>query len=189
MATETRAQITVEEYERLALAEPDRKWELRDGFPHEKPPMTFDHNWLALKLGHFLLSQLDWAAFQVRVDAGRVRRPGATYVIPDVFVFPTDLAIPLRGRPDVLEVYNQPLPLIVEVWSPSTGVYDVEKKLAIYMERGDAEIWLIHPFERTLTAWRRLPDGNYEETVHRQGTVSLAALPDVEIDLAALFAD
>ena len=32
MAIETRTQISGEMYERLALAEPDRKWELRDGF-------------------------------------------------------------------------------------------------------------------------------------------------------------
>ena len=35
-----------EAYERLALAEPDRKWELRDGVLREKPGMTAAHNWL-----------------------------------------------------------------------------------------------------------------------------------------------
>ena len=49
------------------------------------------------------------------------------------------------------------------------------------------EIWRIHPYERTLTAWRRLPDGSYDETVHHEGVVSPTALPGVEIDLAALF--
>jgi hypothetical protein len=38
MAIETR--INGETYERLALAEPDRKWELRDGHLREKPAMT-----------------------------------------------------------------------------------------------------------------------------------------------------
>ena len=44
MAIETR--ISDETYERLALAEPDRKWELRDGVLREKPGMTAAHNWL-----------------------------------------------------------------------------------------------------------------------------------------------
>ena len=94
---------------------------------------------------------------------------------------------PLLDLHDVLEVYDQPLPLVVEVWSRSTGDYDVEEKLAVYQQRGDLEIWRIHPYERTLTAWRRQPDGSYDETIHREGVVSPTALPGVEIDLAALF--
>ena len=79
---------------------------------------------------------------------------------------------PLLDQQDVLEVYDQPLPLVVEVWSRSTGDYDVEEKLAVYQQRGDLEIWRIHPYERTLTAWRRLPDGSYEETIHQRGQSS-----------------
>ena len=45
MAIETR--ISGETYERLALAKPDRKWELRDGVLREKPGMTAAHNELA----------------------------------------------------------------------------------------------------------------------------------------------
>jgi len=142
---------------------------------------------LELKPGYMLTSQLDWSVFQVRVDAGRVRRPEATYYIPDVFVIPTSLVTPLLNQENVLEVYDQSLPLVVEVWSRSTVDYDVEEKLAVYRQRGDLEIWRIHLYERTLTAWSRLPVGRYEETVHREGTVRETALPGVEIDLAALF--
>ena len=186
MAIETRTRTSNEAYERLALAEPDRKWELRDGIPREKPGMTAAHNDLEVTLGHMLMSQLDRSAYRVRIDAGRVRRPSATYFIPDVFVVPTAFVTPLLDR-HVLEVYDQPLPLVVEVWSRSTGDYDVEDKLAVYQQCGDLEIWRIHPYERTLTAWRRLPDGSYEETLHREGVVRPTALPGVEIDLAALF--
>jgi Uma2 family endonuclease len=185
MAIETR--ISGEAYERLALVEPDRKWELRDGHLREKPGMTAAHNSLEMQLGYMLMSQLDRSVFHVRVDAGRVRRPEATYFIPDVFVVPTAYVTPLMDKQDVLEVYDQPLPLVVEVWSRSTGDYDVEEKLAIYQVRGDLEIWRSHPYERTLTAWRRLPDGTYDETIHHEGVVSPTALPGVEIDQAALF--
>ena len=187
MAIETRT--SGEAYERLALAEPDRKWELRDGVLREKPGMTAAHNWLEVKLGFMLMSQLDRSAYHVRIDSGRVRRPQKTYFIPDVFVVPMALVAPLLNLQDVLEVYDQPLPLVVEVWSRSTGEYDVDEKLAVYQQRGDLEIWRIHPYERTLTAWRRLPDGSYDETIHHEGVVSPTALPSVEIDLAALFDD
>ncbi len=185
MAIETR--ISDEAYERLALAEPDRKWELRDGVLREKPGMAAAHNEVAVTLGYMLLSQLDRTAYRVRVDAGRLQRPGATYVIPDVFVVPTAYVIPLIALQDVLEVYDKPLPLVVEVRSRSTGDYDVEEKLAVYRKRGDLEIWRIHPYERSLTAWRRQPDGSYEQTVYREDIVRPTALPGVEIDLAALF--
>jgi Uma2 family endonuclease len=148
--------------------------------------MTAAHTDLEVMLGYMLMSQLDRTAHRVRIDTGRVHRPGATYVIPDVFVVPTAFVAPLLDRQDVLEVYDQPLPLVVEVWSPSTGDYDVSEKLMIYQQRGDLEIWRIHPYERTLTAWRRQPDGTYEELVHREGVVH-HALPDVSIDLATLF--
>ena len=79
------------------------------------------------------------------------------------------------------------MPLVAEVWSEPVGDYDVEEKLREYQRRGDLEIWRIHPHERTLTAWRRQPDGTYLETLHRGGAVQPAALPGVAIELERLF--
>jgi Uma2 family endonuclease len=76
---------------------------------------------------------------------------------------------------------------VVEIWSPSTGDYDLKEKLTAYQQRGDLEIWRLHPYERTLTTWVRQSDGSYEETLYREGIVKPAALPNVAIDLAALF--
>jgi Uma2 family endonuclease len=185
MATQTR--ISNEAYGRLVLAEPDRKWELRAGLLREKPAMTSAHNWLAERLGFELMLQLDWAEYQVRSDTGRVRRPESTYFIPDVFVVPTAYVLPLLDQQNTLEVFDQPLPLIVEVWSRSTGDYDIEGKLVEYQRRGDLEIWRLHPYERTLAVWVRQPDGSYDEIVHHGGIVHPTALPGVAIDLDVLF--
>jgi Uma2 family endonuclease len=94
-----------------------------------------------------------------------------------------------RGHehPRRLEVYEDPMPLVAEVWSPSTGDYDVEVKLREYQLRQDREIWRIHPYEQTLTAWRRQPDGTYSEAVYTSGSVQPVALPNVTIPLADLF--
>jgi Uma2 family endonuclease len=185
MALDTRISNGV--YERLALAQPDRKWELQDGRLREKPAMTFAHNSLEVRLGHLLMSQLDWDVYEARIDAGRVRRPGGTYFIPDLFLLPLAYVTPHLRRDDVLEVYDQPLPLVVEIWSRSTAEYDINEKLRLYQDRGDLEIWRIHPYERTLTAWRRQADGSYEESLVRDGMIEPQALPGVTIDLAALF--
>ena len=180
--------VSEQTYRRLALRDPDGQWELHHGRLREKPGMTFAHNHLMFQLGVLLQQQLRRDEFVVGVNGGRVRRSAANYYIPDVFVAPANLTLPLRDRMDLLEVYADPLPLVVEVWSPSTGDYDVDEKLAEYQQRGDLEVWRLHPYERTLTAWRRRPDGSYEETTHREGLVRPASLSNVAIDLDALFA-
>ena len=77
---------------------------------------------------------------------------------------------------------------MIEGWSPSTGVYDVTEKIPGYKHRGDREIWRVHPFDRTLTAWRRQPAGVYTESVYRGGLVHAEPLPGARIDLDMLFA-
>lgn len=174
-------------YEQIALDEPGRKWELHRGTPREKPAMSFGHNAVQRRLGRSLMLQLDPDEYEVSIDASRLRQTAENSYIPDIFVFPAHFADTFMGRPRALEVYEAPMPLVVEIWSPSTGDYDVVSKLPEYMARGDAEVWLVHPFERTLTAWRRQPDGGYGETVHRSGVVRPVAFPGVAIDLDAVF--
>ena len=174
------------EYRRIALEDGDRNWELHDGELVEKPPMAFAHSEILEELGHILRSQLGRERYRVRVNMGRVQHT-SSYYIPDLFVLPVEMTASYRESPDALEVYDRPLPLVAEAWSPSTGRYDVEEKLPEYQRRGDLEIWRIHPYERTLTAWRRQPDGSYEGTIHRSGTIRPAALPGVEVALDALF--
>ena len=78
---------------------------------------------------------------------------------------------------------------MVEIWSPSTGTYDIGDKLAGYQQRGDEEIWRIHPYEQTLTLRRRQSDGTYAEMVIREGSVQPVSLPGVGIDVEMLLAD
>jgi Uma2 family endonuclease len=179
--------VSEETFRRLALEDPESHWELDHGHLRRKPGMSYPHNFAMTYLGHQLMSQLDPAVYEIRINAGHVNQTARSYYIPDVFVLPTAMLGPERDRFDVLEVYDQPLPLVVEVWSPSTGTYDVDRKIPEYMRRGDLEIWRIHPAERTLMARRRRHDGTYEEQVYRGGTVQPAHLPGVTIDLDALF--
>jgi Uma2 family endonuclease len=149
--------------------------------------MSVEHNRLSTWLAVQIAQQLDASAFDVRVNMGHVRRASESYYIPDVYVIPIDLVYQQLGT-RALEVYRAPLPLVVEVWSPSTGEYDVDTKLTEYQHRGDIEIWRIHPYERTLTAWRRTEDGSYVMSVHSGGAVHPVALPSVAINLDVLFA-
>jgi Uma2 family endonuclease len=172
-------------YRRVAM-EDDEQWELVCGRLRKKPPMTTEHQGVGRQLTRSLFLQLDWDEFIFGPDI-KVRTSTGSYFVPDVTVVPRALERRLREQPGTFEVYDAPLPLIVEVWSPSTGEYDVDKKLAEYRHRGDLEIWRIHPYERTLIAWVRRPNGTYTETLYTSGTIRLTALPSVVIDLSSLF--
>jgi Uma2 family endonuclease len=174
--------VTAKTYEELALEELTAGWELVDGDLCRKPPMTMEHYDLAFELAYAIRSQVSHAGYHVRCDQSRLRS-GPSYLLPDVFVVPAARVNQFRGRNDVLEAYSEPLPFVAEVWSPSTGDYDVPTKLAAYQARGDAEVWLLDPYEPRLTAWIRQPDGSYASTACTGGRIALSAIPGVVIDL------
>jgi Uma2 family endonuclease len=174
-------------YEEIALADPSRQWEMHDGRLREKPPMSDAHNVVLHRLDHQLVPQLDFDRYDIRINIARVRRDERHYYIPDLAVIPIPSLKPLATRTQPLEIFTIPLPLVAEVWSPSTGDFDVLAKLPIYKERGDQEIWLLHPFERTLTAWQRQTNGEYSMSIHCSGTIEPIALSGVVIDLDTLF--
>ncbi len=172
-------------YRRVALLDPDGQWELHDGQLREKSSMPAEHNDLMAHLGILIGSRLPRDRYRLRINAGRLRVGEAITHIPDLAIIPTDIEATQRGKG--LEVYDQPLPLVVEIRSPSTGGYDIDTKLPAYRARGDQEIWRVHPAERTVTVWWRQPDGTYDETVARHGHLTVASVPGVMIDLETLF--
>lgn len=178
--------LSEQDFEAFLLTGIEGHWELHDGVLVEKSPMTWDHQVVMINLALQLGRQVPKDAYRVQVES-RVRRPEATVFQPDVMVIPEHYGDEFRNQPGRLAIFSRPLPLVAEVWSVSTGEYDVMAKLPIYMQRGDAEIWLIHPYEKTVKSWRRQLDGTYSSSTHNEGVIRLAALPDVVIDVAELF--
>jgi Uma2 family endonuclease len=180
--------VSAKTYERVALEDPDGLWELWCGQLRRKPPMTFQHDNAIEYLDYRLKQQLDEAKYSVRTHPVRLRAPSGSYYIPDLCVIPRGAARQaLIERGLELAVYDDPMPLVVEVWSPSTGSKDLNLKLAEYRDRGDGEIWFVHPRRRTLTIWRRQPGGTYTRTQHTAGTVELTTLPAARIVVSELF--
>ena len=180
--------ISEREYRNLARHDPDRAWELWDGMLVEKPPMSRRHDDVAFFLGHMLQSQLDRAEFRVNVNGGKTRYTERNYFEPDVIVIPAVLVQPFADDPYMFNAYAEPLPLVAEIWLPSTGDYDIAAKIPLYRQRGDREILFLHPYERILTAWRHQLDGSYAEQTYRGGIVPIVSLPGVTIDFDALLA-
>jgi Uma2 family endonuclease len=181
--------MTEKLYEQVAIEDPTGKWEFVCGQLRSKPGMTIEHNVTMWRLVRRLISQVDEREDEVRADLPRLHVSTGSYYLPDVCLIPRALVEKkLREEPRRLEVYDQPMPFVAEVWSPSTGDYDVEEKLREYQRRGDLEIWRLHPYEKTLTRWLRRPYGDYQETLIRVGSVQLSALPAVNIEIDPLFA-
>ncbi len=178
--------ISEHEYREFAFNDPDRNWELWDGVLVEKPLMSMLHEDVATYLGVALANQLDRNVFRVNVNGGRTRYTARNFYIPDVVVIPAELKRPFEGDPRSFNAFSEPLPFVAEVWSRSTGDYDMAAKLPLYRERGDLEIWYIHPYDRTLTAWRKQSDDSYTEDLYTGGIVPVLSLPGVAIDLDAL---
>jgi Uma2 family endonuclease len=179
--------VSEDEFQQIALDDPNGRWELDCGRLRRKPKMTFEHNQAARIIGHVLQTQLGLTDYVVAVDSGLIRRSESQFFIPDVMVVPMDAALRLFPEEGMWEVYTDPLPLVVEVWSPSTGRRDIATKVPEYQRRGDLEIWRVHPYQRTVTVWRRQPDGGYSETLYRGGRIEPMALPNVTIDFDEVF--
>ena len=178
--------VSAATFERLALEDEDGQWEMVCGRPRRKPDMSYPHNFAGTELGYVIRSQIDRGRFEVRVNAGHAKRGDANYFIPDVMVLPYEDTVIFHDSRE-LEAYAGPLPFVAEVWSPSTGEYDVEDKFPEYKRRGDLEIWRVHPYEKTIIAWRRRADGAYSETLYTTGVVPVESLPGVSVVLESLF--
>jgi Uma2 family endonuclease len=180
--------VSEETYRRLALADPHGQLELHHGQLREKPAMSVAHGGIVDRLAAMFYGHLDRNDFRLRFSHARLRRSARSYYVPDIAVIPAAVERMLYENPRALDAYPDPLPLVIEIWSPSTGNYDVTDKLVEYQARGDREIWYVHSYERTLTRWVRQPDGAYAESVHRTGIISPLDMPHVAIELDELFA-
>jgi Uma2 family endonuclease len=132
--------ISEQAYRERALRDAERLWELWDGVPVEKPLLSMKHDDVAFHLGYLLQSQLDRNVYRINVNGGKTRHTPRNYFIPDVVVIPAVVVLPFANDPQAFNAFAEPLPLVVDVWSPATGAYDVETKVQGYRKRGDAEI-------------------------------------------------
>jgi Uma2 family endonuclease len=149
--------------------------------------MTAGHNHVQSELARDLMLRLTEHEYSVHCNPGRLRVSKDTYFVPDLFVVPRAFVDQrLRWIPDQLEVYDRTIPLVVKVWSPVVGGYDVEENLRRYQQRGDWEIWRVHPCDKTLTAWQR-EGGAHSAALHQRGAGQPASLPGVGIELQRLF--
>jgi Uma2 family endonuclease len=137
-----------------------RRYELVDGVLTVSPALLNGHQ-LVL---HTLQVQLESAlpAELGLLPGPGLRMSGTTELVPDLAVVPDE---ELR-QPRL----TQPPLLVVEVRSPSTALFDMNTKKAVYERFGVPSYWIIvpDPGDPSLYAYE-LRDGHYEEIAHVTG--------------------
>ncbi len=125
------------------------------------------------------------APFDVRLaEAYEADDETSTVVQPDIAVICDHKKLDdkgCKGAPD----------FIAEIISPYTASKDNITKAALYEKHGVKEYWIVHPIDNILIIRRLGEHGKYSpaDFYEGKGTLALAVLPDLEIDLDALFAD
>ena len=75
--------VSEQTFRQLALEDPEGHWELYCGHLRRKPGMTFAHNHAQFWLGAQLAQQLDRHQYDIRSNAGHVRRSPEKVVAVD----------------------------------------------------------------------------------------------------------
>jgi len=175
--------ITVDDYYRMAevgLLAPEARVELIEGEIIDMAPIGIDHGRAVDILNRLFVRAVGDQAI-VRVQ-GAVRLNLRSEPQPDLALLapsPDDYGSRQPAPEDVL--------LLIEV-SDTTLRYDVDVKLPLYARHGIAETWILDLQGGELRCHRSPRDGRYLEvhTSRDLGSMRLAALPAVEVDLAKL---
>jgi Uma2 family endonuclease len=180
-----RHRITVDEYYRMAevgLIAPDARTELIEGEVIGMPPMGSPHAATVSLLMCRLAAGLGRLDQQVRVQLP-VRLDVHSEPLPDFAV--------VLSREDLYRS-RHPLPadtlLVVEI-SQSTLRLDLKVKVPLYARHQVPEVWVVDIEHHRIHFFRSPKNGIYTEVsfTDKPGVVVLASLPEVKIDLSALF--
>ncbi len=167
--------FTVAELDRM----PDdgHRYELLDGALLVSPRPTTIHQFVATRLGSLLDRECPEDLCVVAEPA--VQLSLRTEFDPDLVVVPLDEVGDAK--------FTSPPLLVVEVRSPSTALFDLNRKKAAYQEFGVPSYWIVDPdpARPELTIFE-LRDGGYVTAATSTQPVTVARPFPVTIDLAQL---
>ncbi|HUZ53365.1 MAG TPA: Uma2 family endonuclease [Streptosporangiaceae bacterium] len=173
--------LTVEDLD--LLPDDGNRYELDDGVLVVSPAPAINHQLVLARLT-VLLEEARPAEFLVLPGPG-VEMSKFQYRIPDLAVVHID-AIDIDGK----SVTNPPV-LAIEIASPSTAIYDRNRKKEVYAGFGIASYWIVTPsLDKPRLVALELRRGSYREAAEVSGDeVFVAVRPfAVEIVPSALVA-
>lgn len=153
------------------------RYELIEGSLFVTPAPAPMHQRIDMNL-RFLLRRACPAEFEILGAPIDVQLGEGTVVQPDLLVRP---ATPLPATR-----LDEPPVLVVEILSPTTRLYDLGTKRAVYQEAGVGAFWAVDPAGPSLTAWRWEGDDESVERIAGDTTATLTWPFTVEITPARL---
>lgn len=182
----SRHRLTVDDYYRMAevgVLAPDARVELIEGEIIDMTPPGSPHAGTVNLLLDILMSSVRPHAIVSSQSPARLSQISEPQ--PDLLVLRARDDFYRRAHPTPADVL-----LLVEV-SDSSLRYDRKVKAPLYAKYGVPEVWIVDVKGRKLHIHRRPLDGEYADmqTLSTPGVMTIAALPDVKIDLSALFVD
>lgn len=179
-----RHRISVEDYHRMAaigILKKDSRVELIDGEIIDMPPIGTSHAGMVNRLTHLLVHAL--AGKAVIAVQNPVQLDGFSEPQPDIAILQPRLDFYSGAHPKPPDIIA-----LVEVADASQR-YDRDIKVPLYARHGVPEVWLVDIEMWRLEIFQRPgPDGYTEVRSFAQpGCLSLAALPEIRLDLSTIF--
>jgi len=161
----------------------NKRWELIDGVAYDMTPApSFRHQRVVGNLFRIIADGLDGKPCVAGIAPTDVILSDSDVVQPDIFIVCDSRKITeevIKGAPD----------MIVEVLSPATSLKDRREKKQLYEWAGVKEYLLVDPDGRFVERFFLQDDGTFSksEIFGADEVVTLTSLPDMTIDLAAVF--
>ncbi|MET0657457.1 MAG: Uma2 family endonuclease [Steroidobacteraceae bacterium] len=177
--------LTVDEYHKMAevgLLAPDARVELIEGVIVDMPPIGSRHAGKVNLLTRVLVlatGERAVIAVQQALRLGRKSEPQ-----PDLAILRPRLDLYEGSHPTAEDVH-----LVIEV-SDTTLKFDRGPKLALYARHGVPEVWVVDLVNNQLHCMSQPSGDRYrvERSLEAPAEVTVAALPDVRLELKKLFA-
>ena len=158
--------LTIEGF--LSLPDAPGKQELLDGELIALPPAKLSHMQIAIRLHLMLMAALTESGALI----GMGYQLSRSWLQPDVSV--------IWPHQPVENDWLQGAPMIaIEIVSSANRPEHIDKKIAVYLEEGAAEVWMIYPGTRSMTVFRK-------ESWERVTGSYAGGLLDVVVDLRVL---
>ena len=125
------------------------RYELLDGVLLVTPAPNAVHQLLTIRLTHILMREFKTFDRAYVFGPGAVSFPPRTQLEPDVLVVPARVPVSRKWH-DYTEHW-----LAVEIYSPSSRIYDRDFKRDAYHTLGVHEVWLVDIDDRSITVSRK----------------------------------
>jgi Uma2 family endonuclease len=170
----------------------NKRRELFDGYVHEMAAPAWQHQ---------------RASAQSTIELGMLIRRHSGHC--EVFTAPFDVRLPVNGETEDGKIYTVVQPdivvlcdlsklkgtgcigapdLVIEIHSPSTSYYDMNKKYHLYERHGVREYWVVYPLDHVISVFTLGSDGKYGEGVeYNSGVVPIGIFGGISIELGSIF--